>query len=157
MIDLRTFVLRATLLCAALGSTNASAATVIATLNNFGVGDSVTLHAVKPNGTPMAQQVLLGMSTFSRTGGTETATLVGNTPGSFFAFCIEPYESIAVSSNYTFTSSPLAAAAASSMLGGIGVTKAAQISSLFGQFAPNLASPMSVIQASALQVAIGRS
>lgn len=155
MVLLRKLVARSAILfAAALCSANASAATVMATLQSFGVGDTITLNAVRPNGTPMAQQVLLGSATFARTGGTETATLAGTTPGSFLAFCIEPYESISLNGNYTFESSPLASAANSSISGGIGGTRAAQVSSLFGQFAPNLASPMSVLQASALQIAL---
>lgn len=151
----KSYIIGASLIvAAALGSTSASAATVIGTLQSFGQGDTITLHAVRPNGQPIAQQVLVGRSTFTRTGGTATQTLAGPSDNSFYAFCVEPYEDAALNASYSFNLSPLSSAANSSIVGGIGAPKALQISQLFGQFAPNLAAPMTMIQASALQVAL---
>ena len=132
----------------------AMAGTVIATLNAFGSGDTITLHAVRPNGTPFGVQVLNGMSTFTRTGGTEASQLVGSGGNSFFAFCVEPYEDAQLNASYAYTMSPLTSAANSSILGGIGADRADDIAVLFGQFAPNLAAPMTPVQTSALQVAL---
>jgi len=156
MFGIKRFVSFAIILGAsALGASAAPAATVIATLSSYGTGDSLTLHAVRPNGTPMAQQVLTGIANFNRTGGTETATLVGsNVPGNFYGFCIEPFESISLAGSYAFDVSPLSGGANSSIPGGIGSAAAGKISTLFGQFAPNLAAPMTVLQTSALQVAL---
>jgi len=154
MFSFNTNFLRASLIAAAaFCSTSAMATTVIGTLNSFGTGDSITLHAVTPGGTPIAQQVLSGVASFSRTGGTEAATLSGPNSGSYYAFCIEPFESTSIGSNYTYTVAPLTDGASSSIVGGLGATKATQIAELFGQFAPNLASPLSAVQASALQIA----
>ncbi|MFP5457068.1 MAG: hypothetical protein ACLGHK_16430 [Alphaproteobacteria bacterium] len=41
-------------LAGACMGTGASAATVIATLNSVGTGNTITMHAVRPNGTPFA-------------------------------------------------------------------------------------------------------
>jgi hypothetical protein len=103
----------------------------------------------------MAQQVLTGIANFNRTGGTEQATFAGNNvPGNFYGFCIEPIESISLAATYAFDVSPLSGGANSSVVGGIGAARADKISSLFGQFAPDLAAPMTRIQTSALQVAL---
>jgi hypothetical protein len=102
----------------------------------------------------MAQQVLTGMATFNRTGGTDPTVLVGPVPGNFFGFCIEPFESISLAGSYAFDVSPLSSSANSSIAGGIGAEKAGQISTLFGQYATNLQAPMTAIQTSALQVAL---
>lgn len=155
MLNFRGGLVRGALLVAAAWcSTGASAATIIGTLNSFGQGDSITLHAVRPNGTPFASQVLNGISTFTQTGGTSTADLVGPTASTFFAFCVEPYEDAALNASYSFTVDPVAQAAKSSIAGGIGAAKALQIAQLFGNYAPDLSAPMTAIQASALQVAL---
>ncbi|MET0374491.1 MAG: PEPxxWA-CTERM sorting domain-containing protein [Rhizorhabdus sp.] len=148
------FVRMAILAAAAWCSTGASAATIIGTLNSFGAGDTITLHAVRPNGTSFATQVRNGISTFTQTGGTSPIDLVGPTASTYFAFCVEPYEDIALNANYSFTVDPVSQAAKSSIAGGIGSAKALQIAKLFGNYAPNLAAPMTAIQASALQVAL---
>lgn len=140
-------------LAGACMGTGASAATVIATLNSVGTGNTITMHAVRPNGTPFASQVLNGLATLTRTGGTDTQQLVGS-GNSFFAFCVEPFEDAVLNSTYTYTVDPLAQAGKSSIAGGIGVGKALQISQLFGQFAPSLSMPMTAVQASALQIAL---
>ncbi len=134
-------------------ASSASAATIIATLNSVGSGSTITMNAIRPNGTPFASQVLNGRATFTRTGGTDTQQLEGS-GNSFFAFCVEPYEDATLNSTYTYTVDPLAQAGKSSISGGIGVGKALQISQLFGQFAPNLSAPMTAVQASALQIAL---
>ncbi len=155
MVNLKKYLAGAALMAAAVfGAASASATTVIGTLQSVGAGDSITLHAVRPNGTPFGVQVLSGISTFNRVGGTDTATLAGPTPNSYFAFCVEPYEDAQLNATYTFDVSPLAQAANSSLAGGIGAAKATKISSLFGKFAPDLASPMNALDASALQVAL---
>lgn len=111
--------------------------------------------ARRPGGPAIAQQVLDGIATFKRTGGTDTATLVGNgTPESFYAFCLEPHEAALLNTSYNFTVAPLEDADSSSIAGGIGSTKATRIAQLFGQFAPNLAIPMTATEAAALQVAV---
>jgi hypothetical protein len=138
---------------AALATTGASATTVIGTLQSVGTGDSITLHTTSPSGNTIGAQVLAGIETFSRSGGTDTSTLVGG-PNGFLAFCLEPFEDAAINATYTYTVAPLASAANSSISGGIGALKATQIAELFGQFAPNLATPMAATQAAALQVAI---
>jgi hypothetical protein len=150
----RAFVGAMLVAAAACGSTAANAATVIGTLQSFGVGDTITLHGVRPNGSTFASQVLNGISVFSRTGGTETSTLAGSGGNSFFAFCVEPYEDAQLNANYTFTVDPVAQAAKSSIANGIGAAKALQIAQLFGNYAPDLTVPMSAIQASAIQVAL---
>ncbi|RYG99543.1 MAG: hypothetical protein EON57_11650, partial [Alphaproteobacteria bacterium] len=143
------------LVAAGLSSASASAATVVATLQSVGTGDTITLHAIRPNGQTIAQQVLVGRSTFTRTGGTDTQTLVGSGVGnSFYAFCVEPFEDAALNANYSFTMSPLGSAANSSISGGIGAAKSLQISQLFGQFGSNLGASMTQVQASAFQVAV---
>lgn len=150
-------LVRAALLsAAAICSTNASAGTILATLNSFGQGDTITLHAVRPNGSTIAAQVLNGRSVFTRTGGTDTAMLAGSgTPGSFYAFCIEPFEDAALNANYAFTLSAVANADSSSIPGGLGSLKSTRIGELFGQFSPNLAAAaMTQVQASALQLAL---
>lgn len=155
MINLRNKLVGAAILvAAAFCAASAPAATIIGTLNSVGAGDSITLHAVRPNGTPFAAQVLNGISTFTQTGGTSTADLVGPTANTFFAFCVEPYENAALNATYSFTVDPVAQAANSSIVGGIGAAKALQIAQLFGGYAPDLSAPMTAIQASALQVAI---
>jgi hypothetical protein len=155
MFDLRKALVGAMLLLgAACGSTAANAATIIGTLESFGVGDTITLHGVRPNGSTFASQVLNGISVFSRTGGTATEQLAGSDGNSFFAFCVEPYEDAQLNATYSFNLDPVAQAAKSSIAGGIGGARALQIAQLFGNFAPNLAAPMTAIQASALQVAL---
>src|SRR4051812_36906663 len=85
MVKLRTCLVGASLLLASLISTGASATTIIGTLQGVGHGDTITLHAVYPNQTPIAQQVLAGAATFSRSsgiaGGTDTAALAGGPSG----------------------------------------------------------------------------
>lgn len=131
----------------------AQATTVIGTLQSVGTGDSITLHTTNAQGTSIGAQVLAGIETFTRSGGTDTSTLAG-APGGFLAFCIEPFEDAALGATYTYTVAPLASGDNSSIAGGIGALKATQISELFGQFAPNLATPIAATQAAALQVAI---
>lgn len=142
------------LLAASCCASGALAGTVIGTLNSVGSGDTITLHAVQPDGTPIGVQVLNGVSTFTRTGGTDATALVGPMPGSFFAFCVEPFEDAELNATYTYNVSSLANADTSSIVGGLGATRADRISELLGQYQPSLASPMSALQASALQVAI---
>ena len=142
------------ILAAALSSTSAMAGTVIGTLNSVGSGDTITLHAVRPDGSTIGQQVLNGVATFTRTGGTDTATLVGAVPGSFLAFCVEPFEDASLNTSYTYNTATLANADTSSLTGGLGATKATQISELLGKYAPNLSASMTQVQASAIQVAI---
>ncbi|KRB80705.1 hypothetical protein ASE00_16865 [Sphingomonas sp. Root710] len=155
MFNLTKGLIRAALIAmAAWSSTGATAATIIGTLNSVGSGDTITLHAVRPNGSSFAAQVLNGMSTFTQTGGTSTIDLVGPTATTFFAFCVEPYEDAALNASYSFTVDPVAQAAKSSIAGGIGAAKALQIAQLFGNYAPDLSAPMTAIQASALQVAL---
>ena len=141
------------LLAGALFATNAWAATVIGKLDSVGTGDTITIYAVLPNGQPLAQQVLLGMDTFTRTGGTDTSSLIGG-PNGFLAFCLEPFEEARINNTYTYNVDLLPNAANSSISGGIGAIRAIQIGELFGQFAPTLSASMSALQASALQVAI---
>lgn len=141
------------LFATALCPTGASATTVIGTLQSVGTGDSITLHTVSPSGTTIGAQALAGIETFTRSGGTDTSMLAGG-PNGFLAFCIEPFEDAALNATYTYTVAPLANGANSSISGGIGTLKATQIAELFGQFAPNLATPMAATQAAALQVAI---
>lgn len=155
MSNLKKRLLRAGCLSiAAWCSTSAIAGTVLATLQSVGSGDTITLHAVRPNGQPIGEQVLAGISTFTRTGGTDTQKLVGTSDSSFFAFCVEPFEDASLNANYAYSLGSLASADSSSIAGGLGATKSLQISQMFGQFAPNMAGPMTVMQASALQVAI---
>lgn len=154
MLRLRTVALSVVLGFAGLCTASAaSAGTIIATLNSVGSGNTITMNAVRPNGTPFASQVLTGLATLTRTGGTDTQQLVGS-GNSFFAFCVEPFEDAVLNSSYTYTLDPLAQAGKSSIAGGIGVGKALQISQLFGQFAPSLSAPMTAVQASALQIAL---
>ncbi|MES2497753.1 MAG: PEPxxWA-CTERM sorting domain-containing protein [Pseudomonadota bacterium] len=150
----KRFVGAMLLVAAAFWPAVAPAATIIGTLQSFGAGDTITLHGVRPNGSTFASQVLNGISTFTRTGGTATETLVGSGANSFFAFCVEPREDAQLNATYSFSLDPVAQAAKSSIAGGIGGAKALQIAQLFGNFAPNLAAPMTAIQASALQVAL---
>lgn len=155
MMDFKGGLVRAMIIAAAAWcSTGASATTIIGTLNSFGTGDSITLHAVRPNGQSFATQVLNGISTFTRTGGTETSSLVGSGGNSFFAFCVEPYEDAQLNANYSFNFDPVSQAAKSSITGGIGAAKALQIAQLFGNYAPDLSVPMTALTASALQVAL---
>lgn len=154
MMRLRDLALSMLLAAAGLCSASAaSAGTIIATLNSVGSGDTITMRGIRPNGTPFASQILNGLSTLTRTGGTDTLQLQGS-GNSFFAFCVEPYEDAVLNSSSTYTVDPLAQAGKSSIAGGIGVGKALQISQLFGQFAPNLSAPMTMVQASALQIAL---
>lgn len=150
----KSFVGAMLLAAAAFSSTAANAATIIGTLESFGAGDTITLHGVRANGTTFATQVLNGISIFTRTGGTSTQTLAGSSSDSFFAFCVEPLEDAQLNATYSFNLDPVAQAAKSSIAGGIGAAKALQIAQLFGNYAPNLAAPMTMIQASALQVAL---
>jgi hypothetical protein len=150
----RKYIAGALLLFAtALCPGGAQATTVIGTLQSVGTGDTITLHTTNAQGTSIGEQVLTGLETFTRSGGTDTSTLAGGA-GSFLAFCIEPFEDAALGATYTYTVAPLANGDNSSIPGGIGSLKATQISELFGQFAPNFASPIAATQAAALQVAI---
>ena len=87
MFKLKTILVRAVLpLAAALCAGSASASTVIATLNSVGSGDTIGLHAVRPDGSSIGEQVLNGITTFTKTGGTDTSSLEGPSSGSFSAF-----------------------------------------------------------------------
>ena len=85
--------------------------------------------------------------------GTIANTFVGSgVPGRFYAFCIEPRQTIsanvAVSYNYVTLDQ------GTTNIGGMGATKAGMIEELFGRWAPQMDANMTTLQAGALQVAI---
>ncbi len=86
------------------------------------------------------------------TGGSELFRIIGNGIGAqFYAFCIEPRQFID-NSSIAYDLVPLSSGTTN--IGGMGATKADQITELFGRYAPNLNAPMTSLKATALQIAI---
>jgi hypothetical protein len=80
-------------------------------------------------------------------------TFVGSgLPGKFYAFCIEPRQSINPNLAIDYNFVPLDQGTTN--LGGMGTVKAGLIAELFGRWLPNLDASITSVQASALQVAI---
>lgn len=80
-------------------------------------------------------------------------TFVGSgMPGRFYAFCIEPRQSISANQVVSYDFVPLEQGTTN--LGGMGATKAGLIAELFGRWMPSLDASITSVQASALQVAI---
>jgi hypothetical protein len=77
---------------------------------------------------------------------------LGNLPGQFLAFCIEPREFVSQGSNYTYTVSTLEQGATN--IGGMGVAKANLLRELFGRYDPVLSTQLDALHASAMQIAI---
>ena len=86
------------------------------------------------------------------TGGNYTNRLVGDSLVDFYAWCVEPRETITAGQSITYTVLPLSQAATN--IGGIGSVKANQLFELFGRFNPNLGASVTAVKAAALQVAI---
>lgn len=85
--------------------------------------------------------------------GTIANTFVGSgMPGRFYAFCIEPRQTISANQVVNYDYVPLEQGTTN--LGGMGTTKAGLIAELFGRWLPNLDASVTSVQAGALQVAI---
>jgi hypothetical protein len=85
--------------------------------------------------------------------GTIANTFVGSgMPGRFYAFCIEPRQTISANQVVNYDYVPLEQGTTN--LGGMGTTKAGLIAELFGRWLPNLDASITSVQAGALQVAI---
>jgi hypothetical protein len=117
------------------------------------VGTTVTRTILTGAGTPSnnAQQ---NASQFSMRldGGTFATPLVGSGAVDFFAWCIEPRETISLNVTTSYTVLPLSQAATN--IGGIGDAKAAQMRELFGRFQSSFATPVTAQHAAAMQIAI---
>lgn len=144
-----------TLAVLAAPPTSALAATVIATLDGGAGGGQVARRIVSGFGsTSSPVQLLAERYDLTRTGGSDLTVFAGmGASNEFMAFCIEPREFIYEGVSVTYDVAPLAQGALSS-IGGMGATKADQVAELFGRFQPNLAGPMTNIQAGALQIAV---
>lgn len=130
----------------------ANAATVVATYTN-GIGGTVVRNIASGAGAPQFNANLVAdRFNMDRTGGSFAPTLVGGGLADFFAWCIEPRETITPGQSITYTVLPLSKAA--SNIGGIGVAKADQVRELFGRFNPSFATPLTAIQAGAFQIAL---
>jgi len=86
-----------------------------------------------------------------RTGGTFQGDLMGNVPGRFAAFCLEPLQPAAVGTNKTYTLQSLSAG--STDIGGMGAQRAGMIRELFGRFYPDFSKSLTQEQSAALQMA----
>ncbi|MFZ4690583.1 MAG: PEPxxWA-CTERM sorting domain-containing protein [Polymorphobacter sp.] len=138
-----------------LAAPAAQATTVVATLTGFDpAGATVQRTILTGAGAPQVNATQnVGRFYMDRTGGTDTRTLVGSgVPGDFLAFCVEPRELISIGQSALWQVTALRNGA--SNIGGIGANKAKQVLELFGRFAPNLSTPMSTMQAGALQISI---
>ena len=116
-------------------------------------GGSVTRTILTGPGAPQTTATL-GVERFDMqyNSGSVANTFVGSgLPGRFYAFCIEPRQTINanLAVNYNFV--PLDQGTTN--LGGMGAVKAGLIAELFGRWLPNLDASITSVQASALQVA----
>jgi hypothetical protein len=130
----------------------ANAATVVATFTS-GIGGTVGRNILTGPGAPqMNSTQTADRFSMDRTGGSFANTLVGDGSTDFYAWCIEPRETITQGQSVTYTVLPLSQAATN--LGGIGTAKAYQVRELFGRFNPSFATPLTALQAGAFQIAL---
>jgi hypothetical protein len=155
---MQKLVLESGIAVLALGfAASASATTVIATYNQFEPAGQTIRRTITGGPTANQTNALLNIGRFNmtQTGGTSLLDFLGaSAPGDFLAFCIEPQQTITLGVSITYNVVPLAQGA--NNIGGIGATKAMQISELFGRFAPmgGYDPTFTSIYAAALQVSI---
>ena len=146
--------MRPILLVAALAavSTNLSAAAINATFNGLAAGSTSAVERIisdSATGTQAWTSLTMGLFSFTRTGGDYTGTLQPGPGNNFLAFCVEPQE-LAQSAVFQVVGLP----AAVTNLGGIGATRADQLSRLMGTYYPNFGGVVTATQVAALQIAI---
>jgi len=149
-----------TVVLAAL-SQNAYADTVTAIIDNVTAPQvSMNLRNWCPLNIPPAYAPPSGILTMGaratqfrvqRTGGTFQGELLGNVPGRFAAFCLEPLQPAAVGTNKTYTLQSLSMG--STDIGGMGAQRAGMIRELFGRFYPDFSKSITQEQSAALQIA----
>lgn len=133
----------------------AAAQTVNATwVGSSPAGGTVVRTILTGPGAPQTSATL-GVERFDMqyNSGTIANTFLGSgMPGRFYAFCIEPRQTITANQvvNYDFV--PLEQGTTN--IGGMGATKAGLIAELFGRWLPSLDASITSTQAAALQVAI---
>jgi hypothetical protein len=141
------------LVVTALGA-QAQAGTLIATFVGSNPSpSSVDRHIVSGPGAPQDANLAMERFDLLRTGGTDTQVFRGSgVANHIYAFCLEPRQFINQNQSITYDVNTVAYAPTN--LGGMGATKGAQIEELFGRYQPDLAGPMSQLQAGALQISI---
>ena len=127
-----------------LASSTLGATTITVTLDN--VLDTQYVDRTVDNGANW-YTVDTGQFLFTVNSG-DTSQLSGN----FYAFCIEPREFISVGQTVTYDESTLANGTTN--IGGMGQAKALLLEELFGRYDPNVNTPLSALQASAIQIAV---
>ncbi len=139
----------------AAGPAPAAAQTVNATWVGANLtGGAVTRTILTGPGAPQTSATL-GVERFEMqyNSGSIANTFVGSgLPGRFYAFCIEPRQTINANLAVDYNFVPLEQGTTN--LGGMGAVKAGMIAELFGRWLPNLDASITSTQASALQVAI---
>jgi|CXWL01.1.fsa_nt_gi hypothetical protein len=129
---------------AAAGSANAGIIT--ATFNNVSPGSSGQFSLDR--GDHWSSTGLAGVFNWTRTGGDHQGLLSEE----FTSFCIELQEHISGGRSYDFTVRDVADAPSS--MGGMGITKAAQLAELFGRHHPTFSGPLTSTRGTALQLSI---
>ena len=142
----------AVLMALLLTASFAHGSTVIATFN--GVDPSATVSRSLDWGNWGSwDDVTVGVFKFDRTGGSYSEDLLPVGTTKFWAFCIEPQQTIRKDESYTYEVTSVADAP-TNVTGGMGETKADQIAELLGTYYPKFGTSLTDTKAFALQIAI---
>ena len=132
------------LVCASVAAAPAATIsfTFVGEVNNSSVRRSLDSGATYTNQS-------VGQMSITVTGSTG---IYGSLPASFYTFCIEPQEGVSAGTSYTYTVKTLESSP-SNVAGGMGSVKADLLRELYAQYYPDPTVSLSVVNASALQLA----
>lgn len=135
-------------------STAAAQSVNITYVANSTGGASMTRTILTGPGAPQTSASVSGdrFDMQYNSGAIANTFLGSGVPGRFYAFCIEPRQSLSQNVAMTYELVPLEQGTTN--LGGMGATKAGLIEELFGRWLPDLSGSLTAVQAGALQVAI---